>query len=148
MEDGPEIRQIAASLARQGNAEATAAQIAQAVGAKCQAIETTLAPIVGLRGVAALQRRSLHLAGRSHPWLAGEPAGEDHLASLKTLLSGQHSANAALGGATYLQAFHDLLSSLVGPSLTERLLRTAWIDFMGAPPTQPTPPTPLTQNAD
>ena len=140
MEDGPEIRQIAASLAHQGNAVATAAQIAQAVGAKCLAIETTLAPIIGLRGVAALHRRSLHLARRSYPWLAdkppGEPAGEDHLASLKTLLSGQPNASAALGGAAYLQAFHDLLSSLVGPSLTERLLRSVWIDFIAAPPTQ------------
>lgn len=141
MEDGHEIHRIAASLARRGNVEATAAQIAEAVFAKCQAIETALAPIIGLRGVAALHRRSLHLAGPMHPWLAGRPPGEpasDDLAILKTLLSRQTSADAALGGAAFLQAYYDLLSSLVGASLTERLLRSVWIDFMGALPAQET----------
>jgi hypothetical protein len=139
MEDNQEVRRIAASLARRGRADATAAQIAESVFIKCQAIEAALAPIIGLRGVAALHRRSLHLAGRSHPWLAGKPLSEqptEDLAMLKTLLSRQTSADAALGGAAFLQAFYDLLSSLVGLSLTERLLRSIWIDFMGAPPTQ------------
>lgn len=139
MEDGQEIHRIAASLARRGQADATAAQIAEAVFAKCQAIETALTPIIGLRGVAALYRRSLHLAARSHPWLAdavpGEPDSRDR-AALKTLLSRQTSADAAGGGAAFLQAFYDLLASLVGRPLTERLLRSVWIDFMGAPPTQ------------
>jgi hypothetical protein len=139
MGDGEEIRRISASLARRGDADATAAQIAQTVFIKCQAIEAALAPIIGLRGVTALHRRSLHLAGRSHPWLAGKPLSEpasDDLGILKTLLSRQTSSDAALGGAAFLQAFYDLLSSLVGPSLTERLLRSIWIDFMGARPSQ------------
>jgi len=139
MEDSQEIRRIAASLSRRGGVDATAAQIAETVFTKCQAIEAALAPIIGLRGVTALHRRSLHLAGRSHPWLAGKPASEpaaDDLGILKTLLSRQPSADAALGGATFLHAFYALLSSLVGPSLTERLLRSIWIDFMSARPTQ------------
>jgi DNA-binding GntR family transcriptional regulator len=64
-------------------------------------------------------------------------AGADDLAALKALLSRQTSADAASGGAAFLHAFHDLLSSLVGHSLTERLLRSVWIDFMGdVPPAQ------------
>ena len=143
MEDSQEILRIAASLSRRGVADATATEIAETIFTKCQAIEAALAPIIGLRGVTALHRRSLHLAGRSHSWLAGKPLSEpasDDLGVLKTLLSRQTSADAALGGATFLQAFHDLLSSLVGRSLTERLLRTIWIDFMVAPPTQDTKP--------
>ncbi len=139
MEDGQQIHHIAASLARRGDGDATAAQIAETVFAKCQAIVAALAPIIGLRGVAALHRRSLHLAGRNHSWLAERPPGEqpsEDLAVVKTLISRQTSADAALGGAAFLQAFHDLLASLVGLSLTERLLRSVWIDFMGASPTQ------------
>ena len=92
-----------------------------------------------LLGVKALHRRSLHLAGGSHPWLTGKPLSEpasDDLGILKTLLSRQTSADAALGGAAFLQSFHDLLSSLVGLLLTERLLRSIWIDFMVAPTAQ------------
>ncbi len=139
MQDGQDIQRIAASLARRGGVDATAGQIAEAVFGKCQAIEAALAPILGLRGVAALHRRSLHLAARNHPWLVGGPPGEqpsEDLSVLKTLLARQTSPDAALGGAAYLQAFHDLLASLIGLSLTERLLRGIWIDFMGAPPTQ------------
>lgn len=142
MEDGPEIiRGVAAFLARGRDGDASAAQIAEAVFVKCRAIEAALTPIIGQRGVAALHRRSLHLAARSHPWLAGamadDPASQDW-AILKALLSRQTSADAAAGGAAFLQSFNDLLGSLVGPSLTERLLRSIWIDFMGAPPTQDT----------
>ena len=139
MEDGHEIQRIAAALARRGRGDATAGQIAETVFIKCQAIEAALAPIIGLRGVAALHRRSLHLAGRSHSWLAGLPLSEpasDDAGILKALLSRQTSADAALGGAAFLQAFHGLLSSLVGLSLTERLLRSIWIEFMGARPSQ------------
>jgi hypothetical protein len=143
MEDSPEIHRIAASLARRGDVDATAAQIAEAVFNKFQAIEAALTLIIGLRGVAALHRRSLHLAARNQPWLAGalpgDPASQDP-AILKTLLSRQTSADAALGGATFLQAFYDLLASLVGGSLTEQLLRNVWIDFMGAAPAQDTSP--------
>ncbi len=137
------IQLIAAWLARHDDGDATAGQVAELVLAKCQVIEAGLAPIIGVRGVAALHRRSLHLASRSHPWLAAKSLSEpapDALAHLNALLSQQTSAEAALGGAAFLQAFHDLLGSLVGHSLTERLLRNAWIDFMSAPPTQDTQP--------
>jgi hypothetical protein len=139
MEDGLDIQRIAASLARRGDGDANAGQIAEEVFGKCQAIEAALAPIIGVRGVAALYKRSLHLAARNHPWLTDRPSAmqpTEDIAVMKTLLSRQTSADAALGGAAFLQALHDLLASLVGHSLTERLLRSAWIDFMGASPEQ------------
>ena len=96
-----------------------------ALTGKLDPITAVLAPIIGRGGVDALFKRSLYLASKSHPWLAQaskgvltavEPAG------LKTVFAGQSSADAAAGGGLLLQSFHDLLSRLIGSSLTERLL--------------------------
>ena len=110
------------------------------VFSKCEAIEAALTPIIGLRGVQALHRRSLHLAARSHAWLGSCLAGRAGLAGPcapeKPAVCADQARRAASGGAAFLQAFYGLLCSLVGHSLTERLLRTVWIDFMGASPAQ------------
>jgi hypothetical protein len=55
---------------------------------------------------------------------------------LEAVLSRQTSGNAAAGGASVLRAFRALLASLVGPALSERLLRTVWLQFVSASPTQ------------
>jgi hypothetical protein len=52
---------------------------------------------------------------------------------LTSLLARQTGADAAAAGALVLQTFHDLLASLVGPSLAERLLRPAWAILMSGP---------------
>ena len=136
----PDILRIAASLAHQGGVDQSAGQIARALSGISLAIEVALTPIIGLGGAKALQRRSVQLAGQSHPWLAGAPPRDQELddtaSILRTLLSQQTPADAALGGAAFLQALHDLLGSLVGLSLTERLLRRVWIDFSGPTPMQ------------
>jgi hypothetical protein len=92
-------------------------------------IDATLRPILGQRGVASLYRRSLHLTSASHPWLAsmhdGMPATLD-LPTLQAALAAQGNIDAAAGGGDLLQAFHELLASLVGTSLTEQLLCSIW----------------------
>ena len=136
-------RQIEASLTHQAGAVATAAQIADATIATWQQIDTALAPIIGQRGVVALYKRSLHLNRQSHPWLAGTPEGVQttlDLAPLKSVLAQQSSANAAVAGSALLQTFHELLTSLIGASLTERLLRSVWATFLSGPPAQDTSP--------
>ena len=45
-----------------------------------------------------------------------------------------------LGGGALLQTFYELLASLVGPSLTERLLRSVWAHSSSGPPAQDTSP--------
>lgn len=93
--------------------------------------------------MAALYKRSLYLTGSSHAWLAGpldDAQGAVDLAALKTAVSQQSSADAALGGNAFLQTFYQLLGSLVGPSLTERLLRSVWADSLSGPPAQDTTP--------
>lgn len=134
-------RQIAASLASRGGvaAAATAAQIADATVAAWQAIDSALAPIIGQRGVAALYKRSLHLNRLLRPCLNAAletteaPLG---LASLKAALAQQSADDAAAIGGELLQTFHELLTTLVGPSLTERLLRSVWTGFLSGPPAQ------------
>ena len=134
---------LPAPLAHRVGRDANATQIADAVAATWQEIDTALAPILGSRGVAALYKRSLYLCGATHPWLAvlheGVQTGVG-LAPLKTLLTRQGSADAANAANALFQTFHQLLSSLIGPSLTERLLRSVWSDFSGGSPAQDTWP--------
>jgi hypothetical protein len=108
---------------------ADAAQIAEAVFAIWAEIDDALTPILGPQGVVALFRRSLHLTTLSHPWVTaqhdGTPTSMDP-AALKAELARQSSAVAAVGGNAFLQNFYELLASLVGASLAERLLRSVW----------------------
>jgi hypothetical protein len=137
----PERDLIAAALALRTGPAADAARITDAVISALQEIEAALAPIVGQRGVAALCKRSLFLASPAHPWLAGTHEGLQatiDLAPLKAALSQQTSGDAAAGGTALLVTFHELLGSLVGPALTERLLRSVWAHSSSGEPPQDT----------
>lgn len=109
--------------------DSTAAEVAAACGALWLEIVAALSPIIGTRGVTALGQRSLHLASAAHPWLvARQPADADpqDAAWLVSLLAQRNPDEAAAAGSTFLQTFRELLSSLIGASLTERLLRSVW----------------------
>lgn len=134
-----EGRQIAAFLAHRAGATGTASQIAEATAAAWQEIDAALTPIIGSRGVAALFKRSLHLNRQVHPCLAGMLESVQttlDVAPLKAVLAQQSSAEAAAAGGDVLQTFYELLTNLVGPSLTERLLRSVWITFLSGPAAQ------------
>jgi len=122
--------------------DASAAQIADAMVATWDEIDAALTPIIGSKAVVALYKRSLYLTGRTHPWLAGTHEGAQalDLAALKPVVARQSSAEAALGSRALLQTFNQLLGSLIGPSLTERLLRSALANASSGPPVQDTPP--------
>jgi hypothetical protein len=107
---------------------AGATPVADASEATWRRIDAALSPIIGPLGMAALFKRSLHLARARHaallPVQPGEP-GVDAFASLRGALAGQTGPTASEAQAALLQTFHDLLSGLIGASLTERLLRSA-----------------------
>ena len=108
-----------------------------------QDIDAVLSPVIGQRGVAMLYKRSLYLIGPVHPWLAGMHEGVQatiDLEALKSAFAQQSSANAAAAGGAFLHTFYELLTSLVGPSLTERLLRPVWAHFSSGPPAPDTLP--------
>jgi hypothetical protein len=125
-----------------GGAEADAAAIAHAVVALWRDVDTALGPIIGARGVLALLNRSLHLTAAQHPWLAAvhqDMALQTDLAALESLFARQHAAAALAGGTELLLAFRRLLGTLIGPALTERLLRLAWNPGSLDPPSQEAP---------
>lgn len=134
-----EGRPIAAPLAHRVPAHADAAQIARAVVGLWDEIDDALTPIVGAGGVVALYQRSLHLTAAAHPYLALRANGGGPV-NLQALLAQQSPADAAASGSAFLLTFHRLLSSLVGLSLTERLLRPVWAPLSSGPPPQDSPP--------
>lgn len=141
--DSQANRWPSAPLGNRVGAQASASQIAAAVFATWEEIDDALTPIIGPRGVAALYYRSLHLTGATHPCLAAKhdivkPAINPK--ALESILAQQESAAAAAAGSAFLQTFHDLLASLIGPTLTERLLRRVWANSLSDAPAQDTTP--------
>jgi len=130
-QENPDRQHIAAALTRKAEDGADARQIAAAVTTAMGAIETSLKPIIGKGGVVAMYRRSLLLVGSSHSWLTGSDSTRNaiDLAALRSLLAQRGASDAASAGGALLQTFCDLLASLVGNSLSERLLRNVWADL-------------------
>jgi hypothetical protein len=131
-----------APLAHRVGRDADAAQVAEAMAATWREIDAALAPVIGRGGVAALYKRSVHLTRTAHPWvdtlLGGVQGGMD-LAALRSLFAAQGSAEACACGNDLLQTFYQLLGSLIGASLTERLLRSVWATSSSGTPAQDTP---------
>lgn len=138
----PPAGQIAQALTRCAGPDASAAQIADACIETWREIDAALAPIVGRGGVVALYKRSLYLTAPAYPCLSGTAESVqptlDALA-LRAALSNQPQAEAAEAGAAVLQAFHELLTQLIGAPLTERLLRTVWARFLSGETAQDLP---------
>lgn len=112
---------------------ASASEVAQLIATSCFEIDKALTPIIGERGVTALLKRSLHTAGAQQAWLSACHDTLDlksDLTELVTALSQQTPEVAGVGGGLFLEQFHQLLTALVGPSLTERLLRSVWATFL------------------
>ena len=127
--DGVPVGRLSAPLAGRVEDDSRADQIAAACGALWLELDAALSPIIGTRGVVALGQRSLHLASAVHPWLAArQPGGPVVLDSalLVSLLAQRSSDDAAAAADTFLQTLRELLTSLIGGSLTQRLLLTVW----------------------
>ncbi len=121
--------ELANWLLREAGTGVGADAVVSVIVTTCQDLDAALTPVIGPRGVAALFHRSLHLAGRSQPLLVGiQTAGPTtmDLAALRRQLAGQSPTDAAAAGALLLHSFHELLGTLIGASLTERLLRSVW----------------------
>ncbi|MFD0740388.1 hypothetical protein ACFQZQ_13975 [Lysobacter koreensis] len=116
--------------AEQGDAQ----PVAESVVSAWKAIDDALSPILGQHGVSLLYQRSLHLTIPGYPWLSGVHQGVQDamdLVALEQALAQRSSAEAATAGGAFLQAFDNLLVTLIGSSLTERLLHPVWHDLPG-----------------
>ncbi len=113
-----------AQLAAEG---VDASRIAELSASTWRDIDAALSSIIGQRGVVALYKRSLFLTRAAHPCLTAVresdlPPGE--FAALAATLAQQSTSNAAAASDALLQTFNDLLTTLLGGSLTKRLLKS------------------------
>lgn len=88
-----------------------------------------LTPVIGTRGVDVLFARSLHLASAAFPCLAID--GETHegtalFTKLRDRLESCDRLTAEEANYTLMITFTELLATLIGDSLTERLLSPIW----------------------
>ena len=121
---------VAVPLAHRVSADGDAAQVARVSCEIWHEIDTVLRPIIGLRGAVALFNRSVQLTSTHWPVLAHsalpDTATALETAALQSLLAQCSPADALACGNALLHTFHHLLSTLIGASLTERLLRSVW----------------------
>lgn len=104
------------------------AAIAEAVLTAWHEMAAQLKPLIGERGVNVLFRRSLYLTRTSFSGLEIPEGGGDNaalLANLKADLGGRETADAFEAGLSLLATFTELLATLIGESLTGRLLSAA-----------------------
>jgi hypothetical protein len=116
-----------------------ASDVAAAAVTLWREIDGALRPIIGQRGVVALFNRSVQLAGVGHPWLVlvrQDANTELQFPAIADVFARQDAAAAIAGGDAQLLAFHQLLGSLIGASLTERLLQPAFSPANRSSPTQ------------
>lgn len=131
---------IRTTLAQQAGNAPTARAVADAALNLWQQMAARLAPVIGVRGVDILFGRALHLTSRAFPWLVmvsehGDSAAQ--LANFKGRVAARIAARdpsvASEASCALLLTFTELLATLIGEPLTERLLAPVW-----APP----PPAP------
>lgn len=114
----------------------SAQMVADAAVARWESITRALTPVLGQRGLAALYRRTLNVAGRTHPCLlhALEDTEAICFEQLRKVLQEQPTERAAMATDASIQTFHELLNSLIGISLTQKLLGSLWSPtFSGSP---------------
>ncbi|MFC5582395.1 hypothetical protein [Rhodanobacter terrae] len=124
-----EVQGVQPMFARLAAESADAARIAEIAVSIWDDVGEALAPIIGQSGVGALFRRSIYLTRIAHPCLqvVDERAlASGGLAVLQTVLAQQDSTEAAAVNAALLQNFQEVLITLIGASLTSRLLRPVW----------------------
>ncbi len=131
----PESRRIAGALARRTGPQPDAVQLADAVVTLWREIDAALAPIVGTRGLAALHGRSVYLTSQQFAWLKTAHGNSVQTAidfdGLRQTFMMQQLPDAQAAANALLHTFHDLLASMVGASLTERLLHAIWDNPFG-----------------
>ncbi len=117
---------IQSSLVKTAAANSDTVAIAGKVVAIWRDIDTSLSPIIGHRGVAALLSRSIHLTRDTYLWLGTvqEAIAETiDFTALQLKLSQQSVENIVTVNGALLEKFVGLLTNLIGVSLTERLIQ-------------------------
>jgi hypothetical protein len=123
---------IRATLAQRSGGATDTGAICDALAETWSLMSALLKPVLGERGVDAIFRRSLYLTSITCPWITFglEPADSATLlAAFQEILAVRKPDDAAEAAYTLLVNFTELLTTLIGASLTGRLLGPVW----GAP---------------
>lgn len=118
-------------------------QIADAASSSWRIINVALSPIIGQRGVTALFKRSLHMARADYPILknvVGAAILPGEFGALHAALAKETSENAVLINSTILNTFYELLTHLIGSTLTQQLLNSVFDTPSSGDPAQDTLP--------
>ena len=126
---------IRKALAQREGQPPDASRVAEVTLGLWRQVTAQLSPVIGAHGVDVLFVRALHLTSKAFPWIA--VAGEQGnsvalLAGLKARLADREAEIAAEASYTLVVTFTELLETLIGETLTERLLGPVW-----APPGAP-----------
>jgi hypothetical protein len=116
---------LAAHARGAGDVSATA----DATVATWHQVTYQLAPVIGVGGVSVLFNRALQQSSAVFPWLATpmeEAINAVPPATLKARFAGQKTAAIEEASATILLNFAELLTTLIGDSLADRLLGPVW----------------------
>jgi hypothetical protein len=92
-------------------------------------VASRLAPVIGGQGVDVLLRHALHVTGKHFPCMAvatNTDRTAELLADLQSRLVTSEATLAMAAGTALLVTFTELLVSLIGESLSERLLAPVW----------------------
>jgi hypothetical protein len=141
--ESEEGRRIVASLALRLNHIADIDQVADVIITMFRDTNASLVPIIGPKGVAALYRRSLLLSTSLHPRLGAiflPLADPLDLTDLKAVLVQQNRTDVIFFGEEWLKALYELLTALIGSSLSTRLLLDVWDNNLSTPPAQENSP--------
>ena len=133
-------QRLARVIARRVGSSTGAGAVAAAARLTHDDLTKVLAPLISSAGVKALWGRAFDLAQREFP--VDEPSGDDSLtdepfARMNVWLEGQVPSEATDAAAAMFATFAELLTTLIGGSLTTRYLEKAWPDgFSDARPTR------------
>ena len=123
---------IRMTLAQRAGEPTGASTVAAATLIIWQLMAAKLEPVIGARGVEVLFLRALHLTSASFPWLAiAHTQRESAALQVKTQLAQQEINVATEAAYNLLVTFTELLSTLIGESLAERLLSPVWVPSSG-----------------
>jgi len=96
-----------------------------------QRLATELVVIIGEGGFQSLFSRSVQLTSAAFPWIApihSRSPIESQLLALKASLAGGEFPDATEASIYLLATFCDVLAGLIGDTLTDSILRSAWGD--------------------
>lgn len=100
--------------------------IAEATYLVWQQLAAQIEPVIGCHGTQVLFNRALHILSQEFPWLAFSEhelnEKENHMATFKKHYAAVDIDLALTASETFLVTFSELLSSLIGESLTHQLL--------------------------